>query len=41
MNFLLVSVSRVLYSRNSVGLERISFLNQLIHTFGIGAFDVR
>src|ERR1039458_1733667 len=39
-NLLLVSATSVFYARHCVGLERVSFLDQLGHTLRIRTFDV-
>jgi hypothetical protein len=39
-NLLLFSVTSVLYARHCVGLEHVSFLDQLAHTLRIRSFDV-
>jgi hypothetical protein len=39
-NLLLVIVTSVFYARHCVGLERVSFLDQLGHTLRIRTFDV-
>jgi len=39
-NLLLVSVTSVFYARHCIGLERVSFLDQLGHTLRIRTFDV-
>src|ERR1035438_2640129 len=39
-NLLLVSVTGVFYARHCVGLERVSFLDQLAHALRIRTLDV-
>ena len=38
-NFLQIGVIRIFHAHNHAGLERISFLEQLLDTFGICTFD--
>ena len=40
VNFPLVSVPGVFHARHYVGLERVSFLEQLVHTLRIRTLDV-
>jgi hypothetical protein len=39
VNFSLVGVAGVLHALHCLGLERVSFLEQLVHTLGIRTFN--